>query len=117
MFVDDIKLPGMVHSAVVRSPVGHARIRSIDVAAARAAPGVLMVITHEDIEGHAHFMPTSESWIMPGFEKFLEWPIAREKVRFVGEPVAMVVAETRSLAEDACDLVEVDYEVLEAVTN
>lgn len=116
-FVDDINLPGMVHSAVVRSPVGHARIRSIDVSAARGAPGVLMVITHREVEGHAHHMPTSEAWIMPGFERFLEWPIAREKVRFVGEPVAMVVAETRALAEDACELVEVDYEVLEAVTN
>ncbi|WP_129782434.1 xanthine dehydrogenase family protein molybdopterin-binding subunit [Peristeroidobacter soli] len=116
-FVDDLKLPGMVHMAVLRSPVGHARIRSIDKTAARAAPGVLAVISAEDVEGYAHHMPVSDTWVMPGYNRFLQWPIAKDFVRFVGEPIVAVVAETRSLAEDACGLVEIDFEVLDAVTN
>lgn len=116
-FIDNLKLPQMAHLAVVRSPMGHGRIRSIDTAAAKAAKGVLAVITSDDLEGHAHLMPVSEDWVMPGYNRFLQWPIARNVVRYVGEPIVVVVAETRSLAEDACELVDIDFEPLEAVTN
>jgi carbon-monoxide dehydrogenase large subunit len=116
-YVDDIKLPGMVDAAIVRSPIAHGKIRSIDLTAARAAPGVLGIVIAADLEGYADYIPIPDVVKMPGYERFLEWPIARDVVRFVGEPVAIVVAENRFLAEDAAELVEVDYEILEAVTN
>lgn len=115
-YVDDLKRPGLAHAALVRSAMAHARIRSIDVAAARALPGVLAVYTADDLGGPVPQVPL---WItpLPGFDRFLQPVIARDKVNFVGEPLAIVVAEDRYVAEDAADLVAVDYEPLEAVTG
>ena len=116
-FVDDIKLPGMAHAAVLRSPVAHGKIVSIDAGAALELPGVLAVYTATDLEGHAHHIPLSEAWTMPGLDRFRQWPIARDVVRYVGEPVVFIVAESRAIAEDACDLIELDIEEYDAVTN
>ncbi len=115
--MDDVKRDGMVHAAIVRSAVAHARIRSIDLSMALSAPGVLAVFAAADIEGYADYIPIPAEVKMPGYEHFLEWPIARDVVRFVGEPIAVVVAENRFLAEDAAELVEIDFDILEAVTT
>ena len=115
-FVDDMQLPGMVHGAVLRSPHPHARIRNIHVGPARAAAGVLDVVTARDLDGKAQPMPIRLG-PMPGFERFLQAPFATDKVRYVGEPVALVVAETRYLAEDALALIEIDWEPLEPVAD
>ena len=109
-YVDDIQRPGLLHAVVVRSSMAHALIRSIDVSQARAQHGVVGVFTAADLGGaDPQVIPL---WIkpMPGFDRFLQPTFAKERVRFVGEPVALVVAEDRYLAEDAADLVEVDYE-------
>lgn len=115
-FVDDIKLPRMAHAVVVRSQLSHARIDGVDTQAARALPGVLDVFTYVDIQPAPQVIPL---WItaLPGFERFLQCPIARDKVVYVGEPIAVVVAEDRYIAEDAADLVVVAYQALEAVVD
>jgi carbon-monoxide dehydrogenase large subunit len=99
-FVDDIRLSGTVHMAYVRSFTAHATIESIDVAEAAAIPGVLGVWTAADLEG----LPPSRS--VPGLERPC---LATDRVRFVGEPVAVVVAEDRYIAADAAGLVQVEY--------
>ena len=116
-FVDDFLLPGMLHAAVLRSPHAHAHLRAIDTTSARNLPGVAAVVTAEeliDMEAHVP-MPTG----YPGVEIIpLAHPmLARGKVRYVGEPVAVVVAENRYLARDALGLITVDYEPLPAITN
>ena len=115
-FVDDLRPPGLAHLAVLRSPLPHGRIRSIDASAALGAPGVLDVLTAADLEGCGY--PPDIFW---RFEAELAPvpvpPLTAERVRFVGEPVAAVVAETRGDAEDALDLVQVDYEPLPAVLD
>lgn len=116
-FVDDIHLPGMAHAAVLRSPVAHGRIRGIDLSKARAHGGALAILVAADIEGSADYVPLVQHMHLPGYERFLEWPLARDVVRFVGEPLAIVAAETRYLAEDIVDLIEVDIEELPAVVT
>jgi aerobic carbon-monoxide dehydrogenase large subunit len=117
-YVDDIKLPGMLHAAFVRSPLAHARVLSVDVSAARALPGVAAVLTGADLE--AMTVPGPDAlmalmgWAGPTPEFTL---LATDKVRFVGDPVAVVIAESRYLAEDGCELVEVEYDDLPPVTN
>lgn len=115
-YIDDIKLPGMAVMAILRSPHAHARIRGIDLAAARALPGVTDVFAASDIDME---MPEIPLRLAPfeGFERFLQRPIAGDKVRYVGEPVAVVVAADRYAAEDALELIEVDFEPLPAVTT
>ena len=115
-YVDDLHLPGMLHLVVVRSPHAHARIREIRVEAARAVPGVVRVLTARDLEGRLG------GYGLAGVEGTHVEPVphpvlAGDRVRYVGEPVAAVVAETRAAAEDAAGLVEVDYELLPAVTD
>lgn len=107
-YVDDIRLPGTVHMAVVRSYAAHARIVSIDTSAATGLPGVLGVWTHADLEG----LPASRS--VPGMDRPC---LARDRVRFVGEPVAVVVASDAYLAADAAAAVEVDYEDLPVMAS
>jgi len=106
-YIDDVAVaPATLHAAVLRSPHPHARIRSIEVGAARAAKGVAAVITA--VEVTALGAP-----LLAGVKANLQcWPIAVERVRYVGEPVAVVVAADRYLAEDALELIEVDYEPL-----
>jgi carbon-monoxide dehydrogenase large subunit len=111
-YVDDIKIPGALHVTFVRSPWAHAKINAIDASAARALPGV-HVFTAQDIELDKEplppFLPFDERWHRP----FL----ASEKVRWAGEIVAAVLAETRERSVDAAELVEVEYEPLPVVTD
>jgi aerobic carbon-monoxide dehydrogenase large subunit len=114
-FVDDISLPGMVHACFVRSPHARARIRSIDPSAALAVAGVVAVFTAADLNPTAR-----EQWhtsIGPQSPETPRPPLADGEVRFAGDPVALVVAENRYVAEDAVDLVDVDYEPLPAVVD
>ena len=120
-YTDDIDRPGQAHAYVLRSPHAHARILSVDTQAARAAPGVLAVLTGRDAEadGIGRFPVMVD---VPGRDGGKLWPTPREmlqtaKVRFVGDPVALVVAETRQEAQDAAELVEVEYELLPSVTD
>ena len=115
-FTDDIKLPQMLHAAILRSPHAHARITSIDAARALTIPGVVAVFTFQDIAPLAKPIPL-RLYPLPGLEQFLQYPLARDRVRYVGEPVAVVVAESRYLAEDGLDAMDVTYEPLPAVTD
>src|SRR6516162_4551915 len=110
-FVDDVALPNMAHAAVLRSPYAHARIKSIDTRAALALAGVAAVITGEDAAQETGPLPCFAS---PAVEQRC---IARGKVRHVGEPVALVVADSRYIAEDAVALIKVEYEPLPAVSD
>ena len=114
-YAADFRLPGMLQAAVLRSPHAHARLGAIRAKAALALPGVVAVVTGEDL-GAIGRIPTRLGHRI-GSVECLQRPLAREKVRYVGEPVAVVVAESRYLAEDALDLMEVDYEPLEVVTD
>ena len=114
-FVGDIRLTGMVHAAILRSPCAHARILNIDTKPAAKAPGVLGVFTAADIPA-MKTIPMRTGRI-PGLERSQQTPLAKEKVRYVGDPVAVVVAEDRYVAEDALELIEVEYEQLGAVTD
>jgi aerobic carbon-monoxide dehydrogenase large subunit len=117
-YVDDIKLPGMLHAAFVRSPLAHARVLSVDVSAARALPGVVAAFTGAELEAMTVPQPDAlmalMGWSGPKPEFTL---LATDKVRFVGDPVAIVVAESRYLAEDGCELVEAEYEDLPPVAS
>jgi carbon-monoxide dehydrogenase large subunit len=114
-YVDDVRLPGMLHAAFVRSPVAHARITRVDVRAAAAAPGVVLVLTGEDLERSLVPGPGIAAMFSGGAPVPAFTTLATDKVRVVGDPVVLVVAESRYLAEDACELVEVDYEELPPV--
>ncbi len=116
-YTDDISLNGLVHAAILRSPHGHARITSIDTSAAKSAPGVVAVYTGADIEGKLNPIPCA--WVVPDSDvKAVAYPaIAKDVVRYVGDAVAVVVADTRIQAEDALELINVGYEVLPAVVN
>lgn len=115
-YVDDLKFPDMLHAVVVRSPHAHALLRGIDAAAARALPGVAAVLTYADIAAHAAPIPV-RTGPLAGTERFLQRPLASDRVRYVGEPVALVVARDRYAAEDAAELVAVDYAPLPAVVD
>jgi aerobic carbon-monoxide dehydrogenase large subunit len=112
-FVDDLHLPGTVDAAILRSAHGHAAITAVDTAAAHAHPGVLDVITAADIPEALRIPMRTHA--RPGMERFLQPPLARDRVRYSGEPVAVVVADSRYRAEDAAALIEVTYEPLPPV--
>ncbi|HMQ33779.1 MAG TPA: xanthine dehydrogenase family protein molybdopterin-binding subunit [Chloroflexaceae bacterium] len=111
VYTNDFKLPGMLHAAVLRSPYAHARIKSIDTAAAKALPGVFAVLTGADV---AEIVTP-----LPRFcvEEVVEHAVAIEKARYAGEAVAIVAAESRYVAEDACALIEVEWEPLDPVVD
>ncbi len=115
-FIDDVRLPDMAAMAILRSPLPHARIRSIDFAEARALPGVVDAFCAADLDG---FRPRIPLRLAPfkGFERFLQSPLADGKVRYVGEPVAVVVAENRYIAEDALERIAVDYDPLPPIAT
>ena len=109
-FIDNMVMPGMLHCAILRSPHAHARIVSIDTSAAEALPGVVAVLTRDDVLRWANPMTTiPEGWA--------GHCLATERVRFVGEPVVAVAAKSRYVAEDALELITVEYETLEANTD
>ncbi len=116
-YTDDLALPGMLHAVMLRSPYSHARIAGIETSAAAEAPGVVAVYTHVDTEGQ--IAPAPCAWLLPnsGLTVADYHCIAKDKVRYVGDIVAVVVAETPAQAHDALDLVDVDYEPLDAVVN
>ncbi len=116
-YVDDLNLPGMAWMALVRSPYGHARIKAVDVAPARAMPGVVAAYSGADLAGDwagplPCVWPVTEDIKMPP-----HWPLATDKVRYMGDAVAVVIAESREQAQDAAEVVQVDYEPLPAVTD
>ena len=98
-YVDDVTVPGMLHADFVRSPYAHAVIRGVDVEAARAHPGVAAVYTGADMQSLTH--PFMGLLPLPGLYHPLFFALAVDRVRLVGDPVAMIVAETRHVAEDA----------------
>src|SRR6266540_1957257 len=114
-YVDDVKLVNMAYMAVLRSPHGHARIRDIRTDAARRALGVLAVLTGSDLKDRLGLVPVAAQ--LPDMKVPKHYALAVDKVRFVGEPVAAVVAESRYAASDALSLIEVDYEPLPAVID
>src|SRR5262249_45111659 len=115
-YLDDLKLHGMAHVAILRSPYANARIKGIDTTQAAAHPGVIGVYTGKDFE---HLNPLPCAWQATGVENFVATPRALEvdHVTFTGAGVAAVVAETRTAAEDALALIEVDWEPLEVVVD
>jgi aerobic carbon-monoxide dehydrogenase large subunit len=106
LYVDDVALPGMLHAAFLRSELAKATITHLDAAAARELPGVVAVFTWHDFDGRF-----GEAWhAMLGEELQVPPPLAVTDVRHVGEPIALVVAESRYVAEDACELIDVDLD-------
>jgi carbon-monoxide dehydrogenase large subunit len=121
-YTDDINMPGQAHLAILRSPHAHARIVSMDTTAAKAAPGVIAVLTgHDaDADGIGLFPVQIEVPSRPGTPPLYCPPrriLQTDAVRFVGDPVVAIVAETRAQAEDALELVEIEYEMLPAATD
>jgi carbon-monoxide dehydrogenase large subunit len=114
-YVDDIKLQGLLHMAVLRSPHAHAEIKRIDLTKAATAPGVRRVLSAADLAGKIG--PIMPNWIIPGSKVPIRPVLATDRVRFVGECVALVVAEQPAAAYDAINLIEVDYEPLPAVVD
>jgi aerobic carbon-monoxide dehydrogenase large subunit len=115
-FVDDLRFPRMAHAAFLRSPIAHADIARIDCTAARSANGVLAVWTGDEIGQHC------SPWVgtlahLEGMVSAPQWPLARGRVRWQGEPVVIVVAESRALAEDAIQLIEFEWRELEAMLD
>jgi carbon-monoxide dehydrogenase large subunit len=109
-YIDDVKLPGMLHMAILRSPYAHATINSIDASAAQALPGVVAVVTGELMAQH------NLAW-MPTLSYDTQAVLVTDKVRFQGQEVAAVIAEDPYVAKDALELIAVDYEPLEPVVT
>src|ERR1700721_2526825 len=117
-YVDDIKLPGMLPAAFVRSPLAHGLVLSVDASAARALPGVVAVLTGADLEAITVSAPDPLLALFTTDGPTPEFTLlATDKGRFGGDPVAIVIAESRYLAEDGCELVEVEYDDLPPVIN
>lgn len=114
-YVADLHLPGMLHAAVLRSPHAHARLRAIEASSARALPGVIAVFTAVDL-GPVGRIPVRLG-PRPSLVACLQPPLATDRIRYVGEPVALVIATSRYVAEDALDLIATEYEPLPAVAD
>ena len=114
-YVDDIKLRGTLYLAILRSPHAHARVTGIDLSAARATAGVRLALAGADLIGKiGNIKP---NWVIPGTVVPDRPVVAVDRVRFVGECVALVVAETREAAYDALELIDVAYEPLPALID
>ena len=112
-FTDDIQMPGMLYGKILPSPHAHARIRRIDTSKAKALPGVHAVLTYKDVPRVPH-TTAGQAWPEPSpYDTYL----LDSKVRFVGDRVAAVAAESRAIAEEALRLIEVEYEVLPAMLD
>ncbi|MBI3263694.1 MAG: xanthine dehydrogenase family protein molybdopterin-binding subunit [Acidobacteria bacterium] len=114
-YVDDLRLPGLLHVALVRSPYAHARVRRIDTGAAKAISGVVGVFTGADVNEHCGAVPCAAS--IPDLKSPRHTVLAGDRVYFVGHAVAVVVAENAYVARDAAEAVDVDYEPLPVVTD
>jgi carbon-monoxide dehydrogenase large subunit len=115
-YVDDVVRPGLLHAAILRSPTAHGRIQKIDVGPALALPGVLAVLTAADFGPSVPIIPLRQERL-PAFLPYEQPVIAVDRVRYVGEPVAVVIADDTGLAEDALEYVILDIEHLAAVTS
>jgi carbon-monoxide dehydrogenase large subunit len=113
-YTDDLKLAGMTHAVFVRSPHANAKIRKIDTARAAKAPGVVAIFTGKDMAG-VNSLPCG--WLLPELKIPPHMPLASDAVHYVGDPVAIVIAESQSAASDAAEMVAVDWEVLPSVTS
>ncbi|MGO9453081.1 MAG: xanthine dehydrogenase family protein molybdopterin-binding subunit [Candidatus Binataceae bacterium] len=113
MYVDDVRLPGLLSAVVLRSPYAHAKINSIDLSKARALKGVVCVLSGDDLKDKIGPVPC----VAPADHVPFHPVLAQGKVRFVGEGVAVAVAATPYIAQDAIDLIEIDYDPLDAVTD
>jgi carbon-monoxide dehydrogenase large subunit len=116
-FVDDLKRPDMLYAVVLRSPHAHARIHAIDTSAAVRLPGVVRVLTAQDLVGMVRDIPPRPTPELEGVAVPEHPVLARDKVCYVGQPVAVVVAHDRYLARDALDRIEVDYQALPSVMD
>jgi aerobic carbon-monoxide dehydrogenase large subunit len=115
-FTDDIDPPGTLHAAIARSSAAHARVVRVDTSTAKAVPGVVGAIVASDLhEMGVGALPVS--WVHPGQRGTTNPLLARDKVYYVGQPIAAVLAENAYLAEDAAEQVRVDYELLPAVMD
>jgi CO/xanthine dehydrogenase Mo-binding subunit len=114
-FVDDLVLPHTAAMAVLRSPHAHARIRRVDTGRAATLPGVLAILTARDVDGHVN--PEPDVGIPPNARRPARPLLARDVARYVGEPIAVVVAENRYVAADACEAIQVDYDPLPVVAD
>src|SRR5262249_29412627 len=115
-YVDDLRPEGLLHAVILRSSVAHGRIVSIDASAALRIAGVHAVITAKDMPGGAPVIPMRLQ-PLPEFKPFEQPVIAGEKVRYVGEPIAVVLADSIAIGEDALDAIAVDIEPLAAVAD
>jgi aerobic carbon-monoxide dehydrogenase large subunit len=115
-YVDDVKLPGMTHAAFLRSPYAHATVNGIDTSAAKALPGVIAVYTQDDLAAGGVY-PMAVPQGPPDYQLPSYTILVTDRVRLIGDPVALVIAESRYVAEDALQLIEVDYEPLDAVAT
>ncbi|MHA6688466.1 xanthine dehydrogenase family protein molybdopterin-binding subunit [Mesorhizobium sp. A556] len=115
-FVADVVAQNALSAVLFRSPVAHALIRRIDVEAARKLPGVVAVLTHEDIGADIPMIPLRQQ-VLPEGVPYLQPVIASDRVRYVGEPIAVVVADDPAIAEDALELIDLDYEDLTPVVT
>ncbi|HEX6553831.1 MAG TPA: xanthine dehydrogenase family protein molybdopterin-binding subunit, partial [Ktedonobacteraceae bacterium] len=111
-YIADLRLPGMLHAAFIRSVYAHARVLDVDTSAAVQMPGVIAIYSPLDIA----FPSLPFLFPHPALEAVTQQPLSRE-VAHVGEPVVMVIADSRYHAEDACEAVEVTYEPLDAVVS
>ncbi len=117
-YVDDVTVPGMLHAHFVRSDYARARIRSVDISAALEHDGVVAVLTADDLQVPDNALTASMmQMLMAGSPKPADLTVAKDEVRYVGDPVAIVVATSRYVAEDAAELVEIDYEPLAPVVD
>src|SRR3981189_2264614 len=120
LFIDDVELPGLLHAAFLRSQIAHGRVRHVDVSAARRREGVVAVYTADDLgaywqPGPLLVPPPPIAGIV--FNGRTQVPLVKDKIRHVGEPLAVIVAESRYIAEDALDDIDVDLEILPAVVD
>ena len=117
-YTDDINHSNQLHAYFLRSPVAHANLISVDIESAKSSPGVVAIYTSKDIDAS---LPCGwEAPTKPGTPPMHEppWPVfAKDKIRFVGEMIAVVIAETVNQAKDACDLINIEYEDLPAVVS
>jgi aerobic carbon-monoxide dehydrogenase large subunit len=118
-FVDDVPAVGALHAAILRSPMAHGRIRAIDCAIARECPGVRAVLTAAEIENALGSVPViaMRQELLPEFAPYQQPVIAHAKVRYVGEPLAVVMADSAALAEDALEAITLDIEPLPPVPD
>ncbi|HET7157535.1 MAG TPA: dehydrogenase, partial [Burkholderiales bacterium] len=117
-FVDDIHIPGILHAAFVRSPYAHARIGRIDKSAALAVPGVHAVLVFEDLPESVRRQTLPLLVPNPALKQpFMPYALVKDEACYAGEPIACIVAESRYIAEDAAQLLEVDYDPLPAVDD